>query len=276
MVLTSMPGLVAECASLSPPSNGAARVPIYLPLRTGTKVCSVPGWNEPGYPGVSSEAEPADAWLGLRLDDLVVIDADCACAKVNGRKPDVCETQWAAVEAVQAWREHGGTETWMRKTPHGFHIFYRRLIADAGRVTTRKLFDISPTLELKTGIAAYVVFSAPGYFDLNDSRPQPFDAAWLPEQARTAHIVDEWSELPDGIGDSFMISVAGKLREWGADVETIRHCLDGINVVTMSRSPMPYRSIRRIAASAARYAPGDVADLATFDCPTCSTKWEGS
>lgn len=251
-------------------------MPIYLPLRPGTKVCNVPGWNEPGYPGVSLLPEHE---YGLRLDDLVVIDADCSCVKVNGRKPEVCETQWAAVEAVQAWRAHVGTDagtTWLRKTPHGFHLFYARVTADALKVTTRKLRSISPTLELKTGIAAYVVFSAPGYHVVDEVTPLPrFDAAWLPQQADARATVDEWSELPDGIGNDFLTSMAGKLREWGADEQTIYRALQGVNATTMSR-PMSARAVQLIARSVARYAPAEVADRATFDCPTCSTKWEGS
>lgn len=253
-------------------------MPIYLPLRPGTKVCNVPGWNLPTYRGVQSEGMPADAWLGLRLDDLVVIDADCACVKVDGRKPAVCETPATSALAVTDWLMHlgqSGRQTWTRKTPHGYHLIYARP-KTAQQPTTRKLPGISPTLELKTGIAAYIVFSAPGYYDSSTATAQTFDVSWLPEQAQRTAAVEEWSELPDGIGDDFMISVAGKLREWGADEVTIEQCLHGVSDATMHRAPMPLRSIRRIAASAARYAPADAADRSTFDCPTCSTKWEGS
>lgn len=257
---------------------------VYLPLAgpntrgKNAKGCYVTGWNEPAYKGVDLEH---DGWLGLRLDARVVVDCDCACVKVNGAKPDVCETPEASRRALHDWLAHTGkslTHTRVRKTPHGFHLFYKRpLTADVGKITSRKLSNISPTLELKTGIGDQVVYRAPGYNDMG--RPDglaltelPFDASWLPE-AVAARPVLEWSDLPDGIGDSFMISVAGKLREWGADESTILACLVGVNTSTMSR-PMPDRSLRRIARSAARYAPNERAELDIFECPKCSTTWK--
>lgn len=254
---------------------------VYLPLagpdaRGGSpKACKVTGWNEWAYKGI--DPFTFDGWVGMRLDELIVVDCDCACKKVGGRKPDVCETPEAAYRARADWLKRLASfgvptlHTWERKTPHGYHLIYQRV----GGVESRKLSSISPTLELKTGIGHQIVYRAPGYDDFTLCSPTPFDPAWLPP-AVAVRAADEWSELPDGIGESFMISMAGKLRQWGADESTLRACLEAINAQVMTVAPMPPRSIRRIARSAARYAPDDVDDLAIFECPTCSGTWEGS
>lgn len=257
---------------------------VYLPLAgpntrgISPKACLVTGWNEPGYRGVDSESMPADAWLGLRLDGRVVVDCDCGCPKVNGSKPDVCATPEVAGQALAAWRAHigsDGDDTWVRKTPHGFHVIYKLRTIDAGSVRSCQVPAISAKIDIKAGIGDQIVFSAPGYYDSLLREPAPFDPAWLPpvELVRPA---DEWSELPDGIGDSFMISLAGKLREWGADEDTIERCMGLVNREVMTRAPMKQSAVRRIARSAARYAPGERPDVEHFECPTCSTRWEGN
>ena len=261
-------------------------MPVYLQLAGPNNVGRSPkspthtGWNEPAYRGVQSEDVAADAWLGLRLDDYVVVDCDCRCVKVGNRKPDVCKTQAVADAARMAWCtyiQQPVHHTWTRKTPHGYHLIYAAPPISEPTVQSRKLNGIFPSLELKAGIGHQIAYSAPGYFDIPGATviAKRFDTSWLPpvEAVRPA---DEWSELPDGSGDDFMISIAGKLREWGAEAGTIADCLAGINAATMTRSPMPQRSINRIARSAARYAPGDALDRSSFECPTCSTTWEGS
>jgi len=214
------------------------------------KACIVPGWSDPLYQGVIPLEH--DGWIGLRLDNLIVVDCDDEAA-------------------VEAWNRHAGKPTWERQTPHGRHYIYRRGV-DAYTVTAQKLTSIAPKLELKTGVGHQIVLMAPGYSDLRSERYiQPFDPAWLPSVVERDRPIEEWAELPDGIGDTFMISVAGKLREWGADKGTITRCLSAVNEIVMTTDPMGPAAILRLARSAAKYDP---AEQQTVDCPKCGTSWE--
>lgn len=215
------------------------------------KGCSVRGWNEPAYKGIEAFAEPQ--WVGLRLDEFVVIDCD-------------------SEEAKDAWLAHRGqheTKTMVRKTPHGYHFFYRR---PAMRVDSRKLPTIHPLMEVKTGVGHQVVYWAPGYDSLGGELVT-FDPAWLPPVVQGDKGIEEWDEMPDGIGDNAMISFAGKFREWGMNEERMRDCLQAINEITMMRDPMPLKSIRRIARQAAKYETGDH-ELETVQCVECGAEME--
>lgn len=216
------------------------------------KGCSVRGWNEPAYKGV--DVVGGDRWVGLRLDDYVVIDCDC-------------------VEAKDAWLAHIEMpleHTFVRMTPHGFHFFYKR---PALRVESRKLPTIHPLMEVKTGVGHQVVYFAPGYDTINAKESITFDPAWLPPVVQGDKGIEEWDEMPDGIGDNAMISFAGKFREWGMSEETMRRCLESINQRTMTRDPMPQKSIRRIARQAAKYETGDH-ELEKVQCVECGAEME--
>lgn len=219
------------------------------------KGCTTRDWNLPSYTGVATLGGLAGgSWYGLRLDDHVVIDCDCE-------------------EAMSAWLDHLGLpidHTRVRKTPHGYHFFYRR---PAARIDSRKLPTIHPLMEVKTGVGHQVVAFAPGYETIVDADPTLFDPSWLPEVERVNKGIDEWSEMPDGIGDNAMISFAGKFREWGMDQATILWCLDQINHKTMTRDPMPAKSIRRIARQAAKYETAEH-EPETIQCASCGAEME--
>lgn len=233
---------------------------VWLPLNGPNdkgqkpKGCNVRDWNLPGYRGV--KPDEWEGWLGLRLDDFIVIDCD-------------------DLAAYQAWLAHiclPAGHTWTRKTPHGYHLIYKRDM----RVESCKLASISPKLELKTSAGHQIVFRAEGYSNLHWDSPagaELFDPAWVPVQAAGDRGIPEWSEMPDGIGDSSMISFGGKFREWGMDQATIERCLTAIAEITMTEDPMPRRDIRRLARQAAKYGTGEH-EAQTIQCPSCGNDVE--
>lgn len=220
------------------------------------KGCMTKDWNLPSYQGVQIVVGDDDAWYGLRLDEWVVIDCD-------------------SEEAAHAWCAHIGlsmNHTFVRQTPHGCHFFYRR---PAMRVDSRKLPTIHPLMEVKTGVGHQVVYHAPGYETLawNPGSAVIFNPDWLPPVVHGDKGIDEWSEMPDGIGDNAMISFAGKFREWGMDQQMILECLNKINQLTMRREPMPMKSLRRIARQAAKYETAEH-ELETIQCASCGAEME--
>lgn len=237
---------------------------VWLPLMgpnergLNPKGCYARGWNLPGYQGLGEESDHK-GWIGLRLDDFIVVDCD------ND-------------EACVAWLDHihepGGLHqhTLVRKTPHGWHFIYRRGIEAMGVAAAVPWFI--PKVDLKVGIAHQIVYHAPGYMDLNPGvQPAYFQMRWMPtvDARDTPASIEEWDEIPDGMGDNLMISLAGKLREWGAAEATIRSALAAVNPVLMPTDPMPAGSIKRLARSAGKYTTG-VAE--TIECPKCDFSFE--
>jgi hypothetical protein len=226
---------------------------VYIPLKPESKEPDVKsGWQSIDYKGVPISE---DARLGLRLDRYIVVDCDDEAAK-------------------EAWLKHIDKpmdHTWVRKTPHGYHFFYRRTF-DVLDVTPQKLLAIAPKLELKAGIGHYVVYVADGYKTLPSTRESTahFQHSWVPERQET-WVGEEWSEMPDGIGDNAMLSFAGTFRRWGMDEGRIRHCLNEINRIVMTRNPMPAKSIRRLARQAAKYNPEESRSVL---CPSCGNEVE--
>lgn len=203
------------------------------------------GWNEPAYQGIDVDAAVnAGQWVGVRLDDFVVIDCDDE-------------------ETATAWADaHGGfLHTWTRKTPHGYHFIYKR--TDYA-LTARKLTTKS---ELKTGTGHQIVFHAPGYFDFNESPAIPFDSSWLPPEILKPQ-VEEWDQCPEGMRNSFLTSVGGKLREWGCERVTIKRVLLAINGECVGLEP---REVSALARSVSKYYPAEREEI---ECPSCGTKFE--
>lgn len=212
------------------------------------KGVAVAGWQRPDYKGVD-EGE----WTGVRLDDYVVVDCDDEAAK-------------------DAWLAHIDLpfdHTWVRKTPHGYHFFYRRCMANL-HVRPQKLTSVSPKIDLKAGIGHQVVFHAPGYETINLAANMDFVASWVPAQ-QEMRVEDIWDEMPDGLADNAMISWAGAFRRWGMSQTRINQVLAEINRITMTREPMPEKSLRRIARQAAKYSPEERRNVM---CPNCGHEVE--
>lgn len=225
-------------------------LPLAGPGHDNPKGCLVVGWNTPSYKGVDPTYK---GWLGLRLDNAIVVDCD-------------------SVEAKDAWIDHidPTAVTEVRKTPHGYHFFYQRPV-EHYTIAPRKLTAIHPKLELKTGMGHQVVYRAPGYRTLTTCARAKIDPAWLPEKTAANYEGAEWSEMPDGIGDDCMISLAGSMRRWGMDEMTILKLLHEVNEITMTRDPMPSHALRRLARQAAKYSP---AEVKTWVCPNCEHEVE--
>lgn len=217
------------------------------------KGCFSRGWTDPAYKGGDIDhMANRGYWIGMRLDRLVVVD---------------CDNE----EAVSAWLAHIDKpleHTWVRRTPHGMHFIYLR-----GSANVRaKVPWFIPKIDLKVGVGHMIVLHAPGYEDITHAdRLRSFDAAWLPAVIENTGRTDDWSECPEGMGNNFLISVAGKLREWGCDYATILRCIASVSGNTMTTHPMPLQTLKNIAKSAAKYEPDE---RTTIECLACGAEME--
>lgn len=218
-------------------------IPLQGPGSDRPKAPAVAGWQSPGYIGVPERMKETN-WLGLRCDNLVVIDCD------ND-------------EALERWNLHVGVTskpTFVRKTPRGWHLFYRQ-IAGSPDAPGADILGGGSGVDIRAGRTSQVVYHAPDYYDF-DIRPlQPFDPAWWSRPTQVSDADDEWDEMPDGRGDNTMTALAGAMRKQGMSYEAIFKSLAAINNLTMTRDPMPASSIARIAGSVSRYAPEPDIDL---------------
>jgi hypothetical protein len=204
---------------------------VYLPLRTdGSKRPAVAGWAEPEYRGV----EPT-GWVGLRCDDLVVIDCDSA-------------------EAYEAWcaAHPAAANTHTVKSPRGYHLYYRR----TPKAPTGPAVGVLPDIDVRAGSGSYVVCPpTPGY-EGDDREVLPFDSAWLPRgQAIAARPAsDEWTVMPNGRRNSTLTRYAGLFRATGMATDTVQEVLTAINRLCCD-PPLPSHEIDTIARSSGRWAP---------------------
>lgn len=210
---------------------------VWLPIHPSSKACLVKGWSTLEYRGINPD-KPRK-WLGLRCDNLVVVD---------------CDDQ----DAIDWWYDHVGvrserqrrTHTFTVKTKHGLHLYY---IHTPGAPEASIIGRVHAKLDIKAGRGALVVVPpSPGYVELYDVPMRVFDPRWLPSVTR-ANGTTEFHEIPDGQGNNTMFSIACKLRQLGFSVVTIEDSLAAINPVVMRRDPMPSQTIEAIARSAGRY-----------------------
>lgn len=218
-------------------------MPTYFPLRgegaDRPKAPAVDGWQSPAYQSI--DLPNSGIWLAIRTDGLVVIDTDNPAA-------------------FAAWVKRVGKDnakTFMRKTPHGYHLYYRWT---QGSPETQRLGIFEKT-DIKAGFGAYVVWDAPGYHNLDGddaTEPHdmlPFNPLWIPSKAEANADTQEWSEMPDGLGNNAMAAFAGTFRKQGMDEDTVERVLSAINEITMTIDPMPESTIEAIAHSISRYEP---------------------
>jgi len=239
-------------------------IPLQGPSGVRPKAPAVGAWQSPGYTGIEPAAHPG-AWIGMRTDGLVVIDIDCGCPKVNGEKPEVCQTPevmrsnanyWAAIDADAA-------KGWVRKTPHGMHFIYLQT-AEEG-TPDAPAAGVWPGIDIRAGRTSQIVFYAPGYKDLTaQHKMRLFDPRWLPsnfgvQQDRSND--EAWSEMPDGRGNNTMAAFAGAFRKQGMAPVQIAKCLGAINRICMTDDPMPIEMIVEIARSVGRYSPRPDVDI---------------
>lgn len=232
---------------------------IYLPLQgehgVRPKAPAVGAWQSPGYKGFTQALAYHDhldtgQWFGLRCDNLVVVDCD-------------------TVEATDLWELHVGTpnaNTWVRKTPRGYHYIYAARAASP----TAPAAGVWPHIDIRAGRTSQVVYYAPGYTDLSESLDiRNFDPSWLPESfgatQQDRSNVESWDEMPDGRGNNTMASFAGAFRKQGMSPRTIARCLGAINRITMTADPMPIEMLVEITKSVSRYKPMPDIDIEVVD-----------
>jgi hypothetical protein len=208
------------------------------------KAPSVRGWESPGYKGINPKTYTG--WYGLRCDGLIVIDCDHEDAR----------QAWSEIDPK--WRE-----TWVRKTPRGFHIVY--LWHDPlGEIAHLKgpHAGVLPGIDIRQGPSSQIVYSAPGlapgYGTLHGgpATVQPFHPPWAADfklSKRTDLNSDTWDEMPEGIGNNTMAALAGTMRKQGMSVYTMARCLQAINKITMTTDPMPKEMLLDICRSVSRY-----------------------
>jgi hypothetical protein len=210
---------------------------VWLPIHPSSKACLVKGWSSIEYRGINPDIPRK--WLGLRLDNLVVVDCD-------------------SEEAIEWWYQHVGVTTTAQrrkhtftvKTKHGLHLYY---VHTPGSPEASIIGKVHAKLDIKAGRGALVVVPpSPGYTELHDVSMRVFDPRWLPSVVRSDG-TEEFHEIPDGQGNNTMFSIACKLRQLGFSVVTIDDALAALNYVLMARDPMPSQTITQIAMSAGRY-----------------------
>lgn len=185
---------------------------------------------------------PPDANVGLRLDDLVVVDCD-------------------SPEAVKRWQETGPATPCVVTTGRGAHFYY------AGDPDVRPgPYDTG--IDIKAGRGAFVVAS--GSTHENGKRydgplPSEIVSAQLPPpppevvEARSAPTsatsdTEGWDKIPSGRRNDTLTRVAGSMRASGASATTIATFLHGLNKFACD-PPLPADEVIAIARSMARYEP---------------------
>lgn len=212
-------------------------IPLQGPSGMVPKAPAVPAWASPGYHGVTPDK--LGEWFGLRCDGLVVVD---------------CDSQ----DAAKTWVGRCGkaSNTYVRKTPRGFHFIYRWTDGSP----TQPGAGFLPGLDIRAGSGSQIVFHADGYSDVASDWDDilPFDPSWLPEAAARSKLGDVgegWTEMPQGRGNVCLTAIAGAMRKQGMAEQPIRVILRAINKLTMTESPMPKEDVDAIARSVCRYAP---------------------
>lgn len=128
--------------------------PIWIPLQGPAgerpKAPKVAGWQSPSYQGVDPSLASVGDWLGLRCDDLVVVD---------------CDSQ----DAAEFWEKHVGAKgmagVWCRKTPRGFHYIYEHTPG----APTGPSVAIFPGIDIRAGRTSQIVFHADGYKNITST-----------------------------------------------------------------------------------------------------------
>lgn len=203
-----------------------------------------------GLKDASTSLGIVDAWwrqwpnanIGLVLPrDIVAVDID---------SPD----------ALDGFDEHPDwtlPETWNVTTGKGWHYIYRTPEPIKGTV------GIMPGIDLR-GHGNYLV--APPSMHANGTRYKQNSSmafiaaapAWISEQrpASTAPLGSD-EAIPQGRRDNTLLQIGGAMRRFGVDEGTILATLRAENARRCS-PPLPDADVRRIAHSAAGYAPEPV------------------
>ena len=201
------------------------------------------GWADPTYTGVNPDEYE---YVGLRTDNLVVVDCDSA-------------------EAIAKWCEVGG-ETYTVKTPRGMHFYYT---ATPGSPTgpAAAVFGPGSGIDIRAGRGAQVVvkMGSDGKYVLPDDGTQVanFSPGWYSGRT-TNDIADvdvvsagEWNVVPEGRRNQALTALAGGLRRQGMSESAILATMKVWNTYGMVVPPLPDEELRTIASSVGRYSVDD-------------------
>lgn len=216
---------------------------VLIPLAPRSKRPLVAAWNEVGADTEAWWANaPDDANIGIRTDDLVVIDCDNA-------------------EAEERWRSLGYDTPYTVKTGRGRHFYYRRPAECRLRPS-----PLTNGIDVKTGSGAFVVgppsvhengtryaWSGPELADAADLPPAPLGLieTLRPSKEEIEGGVDNFGA---GQRNAALTSLAGALRKHGLNPEKMAKLLLGINEAIVD-PPLEKHEVLSIAKSVSRYAP---------------------
>lgn len=216
---------------------------VLIPLAPRSKRPLVAAWSDTDADTAVWWANaPDDANVGIRTDDLVVIDCDNA-------------------EAEERWRAIGGHTPYTVRTGRGRHFYYLR--PEGCRLRPGPL---THGIDVKTGPGAFVV--GPPSVHENGTRytwsgpelDQPTSAP--PAPLALIDTLRPAKEEIDGGVDVFgsgqrnaaLTSIAGALRKHGLNPEKMAKLMLGINEAVVD-PPLAQHEVLSIAKSVARYAP---------------------
>lgn len=229
---------------------------VFLPLQgpgaPAPKAPAVQGWQSPTYEGVLPPEERAayddNHWLGLRTDQYVVVD---------------CDTP----EAAQSWlaAHPDARDTWVRKTPHGFHFIY----STAPGAPSAPAVEVLPRTDVRAGIGSQIVLHAPGYADVAGHAPSsiaPFNPAWMSNWRRPSDVgeSEDWTTVPEGRRNSTLTAFGGALRKQGMAYEEILRMLATMNKHYCD-PPIEQDEVMLIARSVSRYEADPNIDIELID-----------
>lgn len=220
---------------------------VYLPLKgpgaSDPKAPAVSGWASPDYESLTAVGrfsyDPVK-WVGLRCDDLVVIDCD-------------------SLDALKLWfKDHGDDKaTHIVKTPRGFHCYYEWTESSPSGPHTA-IFGPDSHIDVRAGRGAYVVCPpTPGYQALDDEHPTLYDPAWWTPAHRALNHAKGWDFIPEGQRNDTLMRIAGTMRAVGASKMRIGQFLNGLNKLVCD-PPLPKDEVAQIAASVCRYSPDPI------------------
>jgi Bifunctional DNA primase/polymerase, N-terminal/Protein of unknown function (DUF3987)/Primase C terminal 1 (PriCT-1) len=194
-----------------------------------------------------------DALVGVRLDDLLLIDRDNAEA----------ETHWERLIAESATEL---IETAQAKTPRGLHDLF---VLNGAR-PAKASGALAPGLEWRAGSGAYVVVP-PGPGRTSLAPPSEVGLAAAPEWLLALVARDDRRRpappigdvIPEGKRNDTLASLAGTMRRRNMDGDAI---LAALEVTNRRRCvpPLPDAQVRGIAESISRYSHAE---------PTVAEPW---
>lgn len=228
---------------------------IRMPLATASKRPLVLHWQrlEPDDPVWTTVAANIGScnW-GLRLDDLVVLDADSRAAV------DWVERECPTATPYQTRGRPDRRSFWFSR-PEGCELRTRRLAPDLElRTGPGAQQVIPPSIHPDTG-EPYRWVGPGGDFTETLDPPPPAPVTWLEAIAPR----DEpwspggsggWDVIPEGHRDIALTSLAGQLRRHGASRRAIEEWIYLLNQ-RLCRPPLAERDVVRIARSVERYDP---------------------